>query len=91
MIVEAEQWFDGPTIDDVHLLTHTSPEKETEYWPHIHTLEGELRVSPGDWIITGVEGEKYPCKPHIFQQTYEPAGDDAYERGYRDGYRGVGV
>jgi len=39
----------------------------------LRTLEGELRVSPGDWIITGVKGEKYPCKPDIFEATYEPA------------------
>lgn len=39
----------------------------------IKTLEGSLKVSPGDWIITSVAGEKYPCKPEIFAQTYEPA------------------
>ncbi len=38
---------------------------------HVHTLEGPLAVSPGDWIITGVQGEQYPCKPDIFEQTYE--------------------
>lgn len=37
----------------------------------IRTLEGDVRVSPGDWIITGVKGEKYPCKPDIFEATYE--------------------
>ncbi len=37
----------------------------------ILTLEGWLTVSDGDWIITGVQGEKYPCKPDIFEQTYE--------------------
>ena len=37
----------------------------------IDTLEGVHHVSEGDWIITGVEGEKYPCKPDIFEQTYE--------------------
>lgn len=42
----------------------------------IHTLEGSLRVSPGDWIITGVKSEKYPCKPDIFEATYEPVGED---------------
>src|SRR5690606_28069754 len=31
------------------------------------------KVCPGDWIITGVKGERYPCKPDIFAQTYEPA------------------
>lgn len=37
----------------------------------IETLEGELIVSPGDWIITGVEGECYLCKPDIFEVLYE--------------------
>lgn len=44
---------------------------------HIHgwidTLEQGHRVCPGDWIITGVKGERYPCKPDIFSATYEPA------------------
>ena len=37
----------------------------------IDTLEGRMIASPGDWIITGVHGEKYPCKPDIFEKTYE--------------------
>lgn len=37
----------------------------------IDTLEGPLKVSPGDWIITGIKGEKYPCKSDIFEATYE--------------------
>lgn len=37
----------------------------------IHTLEGDMTARPGDWIITGIEGETYPCKPDIFQATYE--------------------
>lgn len=37
----------------------------------IRTLEGTMRVSDGDWIIKGVEGEFYPCKPDVFEQTYE--------------------
>lgn len=37
----------------------------------IDTLEGRMTVSPGDWVITGVKGEKYPCKPDIFEATYE--------------------
>lgn len=41
----------------------------------IHTLEGDMKADPGDWIITGVKGEQYPCKPDIFEQTYEPVGD----------------
>ena len=42
--------------------------------PHlIETLEGDMIVTPGDWIIMGVKGEKYPCKPDIFEMTYEKA------------------
>lgn len=37
----------------------------------IPTLEGVMRASEGDWIIRGVQGELYPCKPSIFEATYE--------------------
>lgn len=39
----------------------------------IPTLEGDHEAMPGDWIIKGVKGEVYPCKPEIFDLTYEPA------------------
>ena len=38
----------------------------------IDTLEGTMKCSSGDWIIKGVNGEFYPCKPDIFEKTYEP-------------------
>jgi len=38
----------------------------------ITTLEGEMLARPGDWIIRGIAGEFYPCKPDIFEATYEP-------------------
>ena len=41
----------------------------------IHTLEGDMIASKGDYIITGVDGEQYPCKPDIFEKTYEPVED----------------
>lgn len=41
----------------------------------IHTLEGDYHASVGDYIITGVHGEQYPCKPDIFAETYEPVED----------------
>lgn len=37
----------------------------------IHTLEGDMKASVGDYIITGLRGEKYPCKPDIFEKSYE--------------------
>ena len=43
-----------------------------EFKPAIKTLEGPLAISPGDWIIVGVNGERYPIKPDIFEKTYEP-------------------
>ncbi|MFP8960023.1 hypothetical protein ACLIYP_05540 [Streptomyces nanhaiensis] len=39
----------------------------------INTLEGTMSASPGDYVIRGVQGEIYPCKPDIFEATYEPA------------------
>ncbi|MGH8749678.1 MAG: hypothetical protein ACREU5_11300 [Burkholderiales bacterium] len=46
---------------------------QTDVGLTIDTLEGPLHASPGDWIITGIKGERYPCKPDIFAATYEPA------------------
>jgi len=45
-------------------------------WTHhleigIETLEGDMKAKPNDWIIKGIKGEFYPCKPDIFEQTYE--------------------
>jgi hypothetical protein len=51
----------------------TQPTGGTPSTLNIDTLEGTMTVSVGDWIIRGVQGEFYPCKPHIFEATYEPA------------------
>ncbi len=48
---------------------------QTEVEFDIETLEGTHHASVGDWIITGVKGERYPCKPDIFQATYEKVED----------------
>lgn len=42
----------------------------------IPTLEGNMKADIGDWIITGIRGEKYPCKPDVFEKTYEAVPDD---------------
>ena len=42
----------------------------------IRTLEGDMKISNGDYIIKGVNGEFYPCKPDIFEKTYERVDDD---------------
>ena len=46
---------------------------------YIPTLEGEMIASKGDWIIKGVNGEFYPCKPDIFEKTYEKVSDDIFK------------
>ena len=46
-----------------------------DYDMKIQTLEGEMIVSPGDWVIKGVQGEFYPCKPDIFAATYEEVAE----------------
>ena len=46
----------------------------------IHTLEGNMKASVGDYIITGVNGEQYPCKPDIFEKTYEAVTNTNYDR-----------
>lgn len=48
-------------------------DEEGRVYVDIRTLEGTMRASEGDWIIRGVKGEHYPCKPDVFGQTYEPA------------------
>jgi hypothetical protein len=53
----------------------------------IGTLEGVHRANPGDWIIKGVKGEFYPCKPDIFAATYEPAQDIANEEHQEQGFK----
>lgn len=45
----------------------------------IRTLEGEMEALVGDWIIKGVKGELYPCKPDVFRVTYDPAAEPERE------------
>jgi hypothetical protein len=45
----------------------------------VTTLEGDHIASPGDWIIRGVKGEIYPCKPDIFAMTYDPVDEQDVE------------
>lgn len=48
---------------------------QTEEKVIIHTLEGDMTAQVGDWIITGLRGEQYPCKPDIFEKSYELVED----------------
>lgn len=68
----------------LHEAWNKEPEDDGAVGPWIdflavNTLEGKLGVSPGDWIIRGVKGELYPCKPDIFEMTYEAIAGDEQE------------
>lgn len=60
-------------VDAWCLCKHCGKTMRAHGW--IKTLEGGHIVCPGDWIITGVAGEHYPCKPGIFELTYEVANE----------------
>lgn len=75
VVIEAEQFFRDKLPWPKGVVECPVYEKN-EYvgtLPHISTLEGPHLVSEGDWIITGVKGERYARKPDIFEMTYEPA------------------
>lgn len=65
------RYFRHPLISGTNACNLCGLTMHNHGW--IDTLEGGHIVCPGDWIITGVQGEHYPCKPHIFAATYEPA------------------
>ena len=86
VVVQAVRWT-GENLKEVVEFTGKHP-RWSEWFPcwedyekhvqkegrcfKIFTLEGTMVASPGDWIIRGVSGEHYPCKPDIFEATYEP-------------------
>lgn len=66
--------FIGSNIDEIDAFVGSPVPRrfvDDVPYPVIVTLEGEMFASVGDWIIRGVEGEYYPCKPSIFEATYE--------------------
>jgi hypothetical protein len=81
VVIEAFQWTGGPdqTYDPVWIVdaikrceVYFRDSGSPSVQMGIRTLEGTMVALPGDWIIKGVKGELYPCKPDIFAATYEP-------------------
>ena len=74
VVIDAVYWYGNPD-SDIELWLGDSFESwlPSQGKLAIRTLEGEITASAGDWIIKGVNGEFYPCKPDIFEKTYEPA------------------
>jgi len=86
VVVDAEQWFGhaGPSsgFDVVGRYDKYPQDRKCEhcgvemrYHGWVRTLEGGHIACPEDWIIKGIEGEFYPCKPDIFEKTYELVED----------------
>lgn len=72
VVIDAIRYIpDSPTINKLAEFMGGSVQINKENKVVIQTLEGELTGSPGDFIIKGIKGEFYACKPDIFYQTYE--------------------
>ena len=72
-----EDGFDCYSLNGQYIgyFDKLKPKPRANCYPVIKTLEGNHRISPGDYIITGVRGEKYAIKPDIFTMTYEAVQD----------------
>ena len=84
VVIEAIKWT-GDNLREIIDFTGLNESVATWTWEEyskwveerglkIFTLEGVMHADIGDFIIRGVQGEFYPCKPDIFEQTYEPVG-----------------
>jgi hypothetical protein len=76
LVIDATQWFKLGDHPFVSLHNNNVFIEGIAQYGWIDTLEGGHIVTPGDWIITGVTGEHYPCKPEIFEMTYESFPED---------------
>ncbi len=77
--IKAIQWAGGNLQDCIKFLGNSYGGYNADRTPNgkseliVNTLEGFHKASKGDWLIQGVNGEHYPCKPDIFDKTYEYA------------------
>lgn len=74
VVIEAVKW-NGDKVSEVVDWVREALEDNTLFRMGcdviVDTLEGKMKASPGDYIIKGVQGELYPCKPDIFEKTYD--------------------
>ena len=82
VVIQAHRWDPQQKPTEIpdwlwnHLAAYPDNFNETTGCFDIVTLEGAMTAQPGDWIIKGVKGELYPCKPDIFEMTYEEVPHD---------------
>jgi len=75
VVIDAIQWT-GDNFDEIYTFIYGNSDRLLTHWPDrkeitIDTLEDRHTAIQNDWIIKGVKGEFYPCKPDIFEATYE--------------------
>ncbi len=75
VVIEAVQ-LTPETVDEAIAFCGGSIKSHPMTGVVIETLEGDMLASNGDWIIKGIKGEFYPCKPDIFEATYDPEFDE---------------
>ena len=78
VVVEAVQWLaTNQSWDAIYAWAGKSIKCDSAQMTLVVvTLEGEMTADAGDWIIKGVDGEFYPCKPSVFESTYEPVQNE---------------
>lgn len=76
VIIEAVQWTGDNVREIKEFVTPIAEYLEDENTIIIHTLEGDMKAEINDYIIKGVKGEFYPCKPDIFEETYNIVEND---------------
>lgn len=85
VVIDAVQWFPDPELGEFNWNGYVNrvigtDKHGVEYTVcdvGLRTLEGFMHITPGSWIITGVKGDRYACKPDIFAATYEPVSHQA--------------
>jgi len=83
VVIDAQSWVKGERVPGVVISDFIEDKnrgglcgkclKQFKFHGSCPTLEGKHIVCPGDWIIKGIKGEFYPCKPDIFEMTYDKA------------------
>jgi hypothetical protein len=68
----AERWYPGKAVAGVH---EAGPDSDGVVYGFVSTSMGTLRLASGDWLVTESDGERFPWKPHLFEQAFEPAVD----------------
>ena len=81
IVIEAVRLIEPNTPEDIASWCRGKAcgvgDVSAKQWIEIETLEGTMKANYGDWIIRGIGGEFYPCKPDIFKQTYDLFSEDS--------------